>query len=137
MYRHCIMHNITKICIHNRDQLDLTTFPAKVPNLQRLSTFVPFDAAPDRSIDTIFAFVRSSKLLSKILWHDKSNESILDLSALNKERKKLAGACKVIIYVHNELFLATKLANGLSRSLVEIKRLESLQLNDFDKWYFD
>lgn len=130
-----VMESITKIYLHNHDQFDLTTFPAKVPNLQRLNIFNQYSFA--HSVDVIFRFVRSSKQLSKILWHDTSSEFFLDLSALNKERKKLAGACKLIIYVRNQTFLATKFAYGMSRSLVENKRLESLQINDFGNWYLD
>ena len=51
------------------------------------------------------------------------NESFLHLAALNRERKRLNGAKKVIIYINNNLYLKTKWAIGPTDfDLVEMKR---------------
>lgn len=50
-------------------------------------------------------------------------ENILDLMAINNERKKLNGACRVEIYVSEEVFFATKWAIGVTHyHLVGLKR---------------
>lgn len=50
-------------------------------------------------------------------------DNILDLKALNNERMKLSGACRVEIYVSEEVFFATKWAIGVTNyHLVGLKR---------------
>ena len=57
---------------------------------------------------------------------------ILDIFALNRERKKLENAQKVLIFVSEWIYIATKRALGQTeRSLVQIKRIDS---ND---WFDD
>ncbi|XP_055307077.1 uncharacterized protein LOC129571329, partial [Sitodiplosis mosellana] len=54
---------------------------------------------------------------------DADEETILNLLALNKERAKLAGACKTTIYVPEKIFLATKWAKTKTDfNLIELKR---------------
>lgn len=56
---------------------------------------------------------------------DECNE-ILDLVALNKERDKLVGACKVMIYVMENVYLATKWAiKQTDFRMIEMKRISS------------
>lgn len=53
---------------------------------------------------------------------------ILDLYALNKERKKLERPCKVTIYVDESVFLATKWTlKNIDLSLIEMKRGSSYE----------
>ena len=53
-------------------------------------------------------------------------EKFLKICALNDERKKLVGACKVTIYVDEDVYLATKWTKaGSSAEFIEIKRKES------------
>ncbi|XP_055296108.1 uncharacterized protein LOC129565347 isoform X1 [Sitodiplosis mosellana] len=53
---------------------------------------------------------------------------VIDLPALNKERKGLAGASKITIYVHEDVFLATKMAlMKTDFSLVTLKRAEAVE----------
>lgn len=47
------------------------------------------------------------------------------LIELNKERKKLAGACKVAIHVDERLFLLFKWATKISLNLIELKRIDA------------
>lgn len=57
----------------------------------------------------------------------------LNLIALNKERQKLAGACKTTIYVHDDAFLATKWATTKTNfDLIELKRVHAC---DWDKFF--
>ncbi|XP_055306167.1 uncharacterized protein LOC129570540 [Sitodiplosis mosellana] len=52
---------------------------------------------------------------------------VINLSGLNKERKRLAGACKVTIYVDENVFLSTKFAKAkIEFSLVILKRVQAV-----------
>ncbi|XP_055305822.1 uncharacterized protein LOC129570296 [Sitodiplosis mosellana] len=132
-----VMPNVKKIIFNDENDFNFTTFPSKLPNLQWI-------VVPNDSIDAweaILPFIRGSKQLSRINMVERTNEeydeNILDLPTLNKEREKLAGARKVIIYVPEETFLETKFAHGASYSLIEMKRNESLKLRYDDFWYID
>lgn len=57
----------------------------------------------------ILPFIRSLVQLREIF--SSIPDDYLDLTMLNKERTKLAVAQKLIIYINEESFLATKLAN--------------------------
>lgn len=51
------------------------------------------------------------------------NNTIIDLPALNRERRLLRGACKIRIYVNESIYLATKWATmNTDFDLVELKR---------------
>lgn len=53
-------------------------------------------------------------------------KNVIDLMAINKERQKLNGACKITIYVKNTIFLATKYAIMKTNfNYIELKRNES------------
>ena len=127
------MTSVKKIAIGKWDTwdvIDLTPLAFKLPNLQCICLL-------DKSMTFIHPFIRELKHLSRIIVISSipSYETILDLSALNKERENLVGACKVEIHVPENTFLATKFAIGTSRSLIEIKRRESTELSSL--WYFD
>lgn len=124
-----VMPNVRKISINDSNEFNLNKFPSKVPNLQQIHL-------RGNAIEPILSFIRGSKQLTRIIWHTYEDK-ILNLSTLNKERTKLTGACKVIIYVTEKVFLETKFANGTNHSLVKIKRQESLKLNPLECWYFD
>lgn len=78
----------------------------------------------------ILPFIRFSRRIKQIgVCHFRQTDDIyfkdgiIDVIALNKERKKLKGAGKITIYVEEKLFLATKWAIGISvDSLVQLKR---------------
>lgn len=71
-------------------------------------------------------FIRNCPKLKHFMISHMVNENLLDLFALNKERKKLAGACKTTIYVDEKVFIATKWATEKTNyDLIELKRLES------------
>lgn len=110
----CMMENI---------DFDAITFA--FPNLHQV------DLQCVNSIDQLLPFIRCLPKLKKINidkflregegFHfgyydddenekDKKDEIYIDLSKLHEERKKLSGACKLIIHVPEWLFLSTKMA---------------------------
>lgn len=58
------------------------------------------------TFDDILPFIQHSSKLNKI--HATFTEDILDLQRLNEERMKLIGGQKIMIYVPDDIFLATK-----------------------------
>ncbi|XP_055297754.1 uncharacterized protein LOC129566142 [Sitodiplosis mosellana] len=85
-------------------------------NLEQLFITGPHDLLP---------FIRRSAKLRDVEIAEFEGEA-LDIAALNKERKKLAGARKVTIYVNERVYLATKWATtDTSLELIELKRQQS------------
>ena len=59
------------------------------------------------------------------------NQNQLNLTAFNDERKKILGACKVSIFVNEDIYIATKWTTGETvHSLVELKRIMLHEWND-------
>lgn len=99
---------------------DIEILAVKLVNLERLSigNVVANDILP---------FIRHSTKLYRIQAHFKDGD--LDLMSLNEERNKLKGARKIIVYVPNNIFLATKWTtfNGIiDYSLIEMRRASQL-----------
>lgn len=82
----------------------------------------------------ILAYIRYAPNLKSIqiqnlLIKDHVNNEVLDISLLNRERQKLIGANRVVIYVKEQLFLLTKWATKrINLDLIELKRIESCKL---------
>lgn len=80
-------------------------------------------------VNQILPFIRYSPNLKKIkTFADVTNSFSIDMISLNRERKKLFGARKLIVYVPDNIFLATKWTtnNGdINLSLVELRRIDS------------
>ncbi|XP_055306372.1 uncharacterized protein LOC129570697 isoform X2 [Sitodiplosis mosellana] len=75
--------------------------------------------------DDLMPFIRRSIKLKDVEIADFEGE-VLDIAALNKDRKKLAGARKLTIYVNERVYLATKWATtDTSLELIELKRQTS------------
>ncbi|XP_055310988.1 uncharacterized protein LOC129573876 [Sitodiplosis mosellana] len=91
---------------------------SRLMNLERL-----FIARPN--FEDLLPFIRRSinlKYVEIYLFKGK----VLEIYALNKERKKVEGARKVTIYVDEDVYLATKSAKAETLlGLIEIKRKES------------
>lgn len=126
-----VMNNIKQIFISMFYDFDVTTLPPKLPNLERIYL-------NNATMDIILAFTRGSINLKEIfieVWSHGTylNEGIIDVSAINNERAKLAGACKIIIYIDEVVFLATKFKHDVKQSFIEIKRKESKKSS---KWNF-
>lgn len=110
------------------DVRDLETFPDKMPNLERIN----FSGA---SSDHILPFIRSSPKLKimkieNLLDGNHLVGGVLDLIALNNARKGMARARKLIIFVNERVYLATKWAQRqMFFSLIELRRGESFEWN--------
>ncbi|XP_055308532.1 uncharacterized protein LOC129572571 [Sitodiplosis mosellana] len=75
--------------------------------------------------DHLMPFIRRSAKLRDVEIAEYQ-ETVLDIAALNKERRKLVGARKVTIYVNERVYLATKWATpDTSLELIELKRQSS------------
>lgn len=104
--------------------IDLQVLANKCVRLERLYF-------GSHTIDHILPFIRHSAQLNKIKAFSKINTNFsIGLSNLNEQREKLAGAHKLIIYVPDNIFLATKWTtrNGdLNLKLVELRRGDSYE----------
>lgn len=121
---------LEELCITCNAINDLEHLPDTLTNLKRLYFL-------EATSDDILPFIRRAAKLNKIkvnrLYHGKyfdEDKSILDLSSLNREREKLTFAKKIMIYVKEEIFLATKWnINQTEFSLIEMKRIDSYDWN--------
>lgn len=121
------MPNLREICIGDFSELWNTDSMAQnFINLER----VYFRRC--RTVD-ILPFIRYARNLKKIKidnWEESSRfkNGIIDLPSLNEERKRFAGACKVTIYVKEDIFLSTKFAmTNTELSLVNLERAEAVE----------
>lgn len=98
-------------------QKELPNIPQLCINLERL-------VIVDAFYDDIFPFVCRSQNLKEIeikFLHGNT----LDIVTLNHERKQLIGAQKVVIYVSEKIFTATKLmTTDVCLDLIELKHIE-------------
>lgn len=122
--------NLEELCVcHSCVVNDLKSLPHILPKLKHIE-FV--DACSDDILPFIRHAVRVKKLkvssLSSGLHFDQHNK-ILDLFALNKEREKLVSAQKIMIYVDDDVYLATKWAmKQTDYRMIEMKRIKSYHL---------
>lgn len=64
------------------------------------------------------------------------DEKVLNLAALNKDRSKLVNAKKIILYVEEPVYLATKRANReIDLDFITLKRADTLYDREFDLIY--
>lgn len=111
-------------------KLDVTKIPNLFTNLQRLII------GDCKSFDIILPFIRHSTNLREIILLG-CNEEIFSLSAFNSERKRLNEARKVVIYVDEPIYLATKWTFvNINVDLIEIQRLKSRDPCK-NNWFFD
>lgn len=113
---------------------DLESFPTKVPELEQIY----FSEA---SADDILPFIRQSRKL-KIMKIDflldgtYLENGILDLMALNKEREKLVKARKIMLYINETVFLATKwVQKEMNLKMIEFRRGESFEFEKLNSRY--
>ena len=111
---------------------DLESLTQSFPNLRQIF-------ACTASINKLLPLIqRLPKLKSFCIQNFESYETDkqIDLFELNEERKKLPGACKLTIYVSENVYLSTKMANinlYTKHDLIEIKRIESANMQDVYK----
>lgn len=99
---------------------DFETIAVLFPNLIRLEL-------DKTSINQLTPIVGRLPKLTSVSVDYLFDSNYIDLVALNDERKKMSGACKVTIYVIDQIYLETKMAAKhlyFEHNLTEIKRLE-------------
>lgn len=78
------------------------------------------------TIEQLITFISNCPKLKYFMISHLVNENPLDLISLDRERKKLAGACKTTIYVDEKVFIATKWTTGITNyGLIELKCLQA------------
>ena len=83
-------------------------------------------------IKSILPFIRHSRKL-KTIKIDDLKSGALNIFALNEERKKLENACKISIYVRDNVYVPTKWKSHnfkLELDLIKILRLESFDFEE-------
>lgn len=95
-------------------------------NLENVRRII-FDSV---SIDDILLFIRRCRKLEQIkisqfYYANYRHKDIIDLTALNNERKKLEGAKKIRIFIEEDIFLLNKWKQEINLSLIELKREHS------------
>ncbi|XP_055306451.1 uncharacterized protein LOC129570762 [Sitodiplosis mosellana] len=112
--------NLKELTIYDGfNPFDMEILAKNLVNLTRISL-------NKAKLDDILPFIQLSGKLNKI--HASFTENILDLQRLNEERMKLVGGRKVVIYVPDDVFLATKWCtkNGdTNLKYIEMKRSTS------------
>lgn len=114
------------IILDGANEKDMKVLACCLGNLQRLFL-------QDASFQDLLPFLRHSMKLSVVKFFPKNEHNEMDrrffkLITSNEEREKLFGACKVVVYVPDNTFLATKwrINNGCTNlNMVEIKRTHS------------
>lgn len=107
---------LKELCMDRCD--DLNDFE----NMKNIERFQVDELDLDRMVYLIEEFPKL-----KLIKIDKfRDDSPLDLITLNNERQKLAGACKVTIYIDDKIFVDTKWAvTTTDLQLIELKRRQS------------
>ena len=121
--------NLKELCIGCTINItDMNALAKSLVNLEQIQFLVAHS-------NQIVPFVRHSTKLTKIKVKSLKEETsrdgnVLDLTAWNKERGKLVGARKIVVYVEEDVYLATKWTlNDIDRSLIQLKRTESHDSN--------
>lgn len=133
------LRNLEELCINESCFItDLKSLPNILTKLKRIQ----FGKA---SSDDILPFISQATDLEKIKVssllsgsHFDEHDKILHLSGLNKKREQLIGARKIIIYVREDVYLATKWSMKQNDfKLIEMKRLHSYDFNhEFDLHHY-
>lgn len=123
--------HLQELCISNSSLVaDLKSLPHILTNLNRIY----FGEA---SSDDMLPFIAGSVTLSRINVlslltgnHFDQHEGVLDLAALDRQRKRLQEARKITIYVDERVYLATKRAmKRTDFDLIRVARADSYEWN--------
>lgn len=122
------LSNIEELYFYKCNETNLVSLASDLINLRR----IVFTIATGDDIALLISRVRNLQKIKIEKIENGTNfniiDNILNLSALNREREKLAFAQRVTIYVSEEVFLATKWAVIQEDfRLVGIKRTESYE----------
>lgn len=124
-----VVKNIKQLDILNLDISSLTT---NFVNLERVFVLTA-------TLNAIQSFMSHAPKLKQVrvtsLIHGNGEmPNVHDFLTLNEERKKLVGACKVTIYIDEEIFLKLKWSSKLNFGMVELKRLNSCKKENSWWW---
>ncbi|XP_055307768.1 uncharacterized protein LOC129571917 [Sitodiplosis mosellana] len=104
---------------------ELEAATSNLKNIERIY----FEKAPFDSVLLIvqhFPKVKLMKVDDIVVDGMHFKKNVIDLKAINNERRKLNGACKMTIYVKDTIYLATKYATTNTQlSLIALKRSET------------
>lgn len=119
------LKNLKVLAVDNLDKVaDIENLPSKLPNIEKIY-FIYTNSKE------ILPFIRKSPKLKTILLKRRYYAAEFpDLIQMNQERKKLAGARKVAIYLCENNFLASKW--GIKKTnleMIELRRFESFEWN--------
>ena len=123
------MPNLKTLGVCYGDEImNIDCLPSVTPNLERIyMARVTFK--------TLVPFICHSAKLKQIKLKSLNDENFksISLPKLNKEREKLIGAHKLLIFVKEEDYLAFKWSkNNLTFSLLEIRRFESFEWEELN-----
>lgn len=119
---------LKELIIHFMDDhnINFEVIIKSLPNLRK----VCFMTHP--STKQLLPFMRRLPKLKELGIYSPSRRGLqIELSALNEERKKLFGACKLVILVREDVYLETKMATKnlyVIHNLIEIKRIDSTNM---------
>lgn len=129
------LSSLNELSLYECDRItDLETAASNLSMLERIH----FKFA---SLDDICPFIRQARRVKRIKVENllegtdfSIGSNVINLVALNKERKKLPNCVKVTIYVKEKVYLATKWAlRETDYSAIRLKREESYEwIHDFE-----
>lgn len=105
---------------------DLDSVVRSLLNVNR----VHFDVAKANCIASLVRYAPQVKevKVKKLREGAHFEDGVIDLFALNRDRKRLVNACKITIYVNENIFLSTKRVMGKTElGLITLKRAEAIK----------
>ncbi|XP_031638892.1 uncharacterized protein LOC116351007 [Contarinia nasturtii] len=99
---------------------DLDNLPKQLPNLERV--YLKF-ADTKHFLPFIYQSAKLKEMKIDFVCDRATFNCVLDVASMHKEREKLMGARKVVIFIDEHVFLATKWSTGKTEfGLIEIER---------------
>lgn len=111
--------------------MNIENLPKNLPNLDRIyfTYLTSTHILPFICYSPHLRIIKIRNLIEGV--HFKNG--ILDVTALNEERKKLDWACKTTIYIDEEVYLTSKWAHySINLNFIELKRFESIEWDDLN-----
>lgn len=118
------LSNLEELEMYVNDDDNLETIATHLPNLYRISirraSFVrilPFFHRCPKLIEIRIVVLENDEVFF--------GEDVIDLLALNKERKKLRNARKIMIFINERIFLLNKWKQNINLNLIKLNRKQS------------
>lgn len=120
------MPDLREFCI--RSELDFNKLRNVLEHFGNVERIFFEETTSNKIVDLVQRFAKVKEIkVNELREGTHFNDGVVDVSALNNERKHLEGACKTTIYVSEAIFLATKWAMAkIEFSLIELKRSEAV-----------